>query len=97
MRTPPTSRYLARADDEAVIIKLTHDEALVLSDWLCRVEQSDELSALVTDQAAWSPLRTISATLEVTLVEPFMPDCNARVEQARQRLLATGEQTTAGE
>lgn len=38
-------------DEEPVIIELTHDQAFVLSDWLYRVEESDELSAMVADRA----------------------------------------------
>ncbi|WP_328845306.1 hypothetical protein [Streptomyces sp. NBC_00258] len=74
-------------DEEPVIIELTHDQAFVLSDWLYRVEESDELSAMVADRAVWSALYKISGTLDKTLVELFMPDYTRRLEQARQRLL----------
>jgi hypothetical protein len=73
--------------DEPITITLTHDQAFVLSDWLYQVEGSNELSAIVTDQAVWSPLHRISGTLDKTLVELFMPDYAERLEQARRRLL----------
>ncbi|MCZ4125272.1 hypothetical protein [Streptomyces sp. H39-S7] len=40
-------------DEEPVIIKLTHDQAFVLSDWFYEVMmQSDKLDAIVPDRAA---------------------------------------------
>ena len=48
------ARYGDRANDEPVTIKLTHDQALVLSDWLYAVTMSsDQLNAIVPDRAAW--------------------------------------------
>lgn len=69
-------------------IKLTRDQAFVLSDWLYEVMmESDKLDAIVPDRAVWSGIYAISGTLEKTLVETFMPDYVGRLEQARQRLL----------
>lgn len=69
-------------------IKLTRDQAFVLSDWLYEVMmQSDKLDAIVPDQAVWSGIYAISGTLETILPEVFMPDYVGRLEQARQRLL----------
>ncbi|MFI9099236.1 hypothetical protein ACIGXA_01835 [Streptomyces fildesensis] len=77
-------------DEEPVIIKLTHDQAFVLSDWLYEVMmRSDKLDAIVPDRAVWSGIHAISGTLETTLPEVFMPDYNGRLEQARQRLIET--------
>ncbi|MFB7606268.1 hypothetical protein [Streptomyces gardneri] len=74
--------------EESVIIKLTRDQAFVLSDWLYEVMmQSDKLDAIVPDRAVWSGIYAISGTLETTLPEVFMPDYAGRLEQARQRLL----------
>ncbi|MFI7060643.1 hypothetical protein ACIBL3_06650 [Kribbella sp. NPDC050124] len=73
--------------DQPVTIQLTHDQALVLSDWLYEVTmESDQLSAIVTDRAVWSPLHTISGTLDKTLAEIFMPDYVDRLDAARRRL-----------
>ncbi len=71
-----------------MIIKLSRDQAFVLSDWLYEVMmQSGKLDAIVPDQAVWSGIYKISGTLEATLAEVFMPDYGDRLEQARQRLL----------
>ncbi|GGT35032.1 hypothetical protein GCM10010271_43800 [Streptomyces kurssanovii] len=83
-----TVTYLDRVDEEPVVIKLTHDQAFVLSDWLYEVMmKSDKLDAIVPDRAVWSGIYAISGTLEKSLVEIFMPDYGGRLEQARQRLL----------
>ncbi|MFD4758534.1 hypothetical protein ACFWOJ_06490 [Streptomyces sp. NPDC058439] len=75
-------------DEEPVTIKLTHDQAFVLSDWLYEVMmRSDKLNAIVPDRAVWSGIYAISGTLETTLAEIFMPDYTGRLDQARQRLL----------
>lgn len=69
-------------------IRLTRDQAFVLSDWLYEVMmQSDRLGAIVPDRAVWSGIYAISGTLETTLPEVFMPDYACCLEQARQRLL----------
>ncbi|MFF0753350.1 hypothetical protein [Streptomyces sp. NPDC004267] len=75
-------------DEEPVTIKLTRDQAFVLSDWLYEVMmESDKLEAIVPDRAVWSGIYAISGTLETTLAEIFMPDYASRLEQAKQRLL----------
>ncbi|MEV5479262.1 hypothetical protein [Streptomyces sp. NPDC052207] len=52
-------------DDEAITIKLTRDQAFVLSHWLYQVMfQSDDLEGIVRDRAVWSPIYAISGTLE---------------------------------
>ncbi|MET8165708.1 hypothetical protein ABZT34_15865 [Streptomyces sp. NPDC005329] len=74
-------------DEEAITIKLTHDQAFVLSDWLYQVMfQSDDLEGIVHDRAVWSPIYSISGTLDKTLSEIFMPDYGLRLEAAKQRL-----------
>lgn len=83
-----------------MVIKLTHDQAFVLSDWLYEVMmKSDKLDAIVPDRAVWSGIYAISGTLEKSLVEIFMPDCAGRLEQARQRLLDAmgGDEDEEGE
>ncbi|WP_406475416.1 hypothetical protein [Streptomyces sp. NBC_01615] len=75
-------------DGEPVLIKLTRDQAFVLSDWLYEVMmRSDKLDAIVPDRAVWSGIYAISGTLETTLPEVFMPDYAGRLDEARQRLL----------
>ncbi|NUW33812.1 hypothetical protein HTZ77_20570 [Nonomuraea sp. SMC257] len=71
-------------------IKLTQDQALVLSDWLDRVIGTAEFGDLVgEDRAVWSPLHVIAGRLETSLVEVFMPDYSGRLAAARERLLQT--------
>ncbi|OMI38970.1 hypothetical protein [Streptomyces sparsogenes] len=75
-------------DEEPITIKLSRDQAFVLSDWLYKVMfKSDELSAIVKDPAVWSPIHAISGTLDKALVEIFMPDYEARLSAAKRRLL----------
>ncbi|MEV4002390.1 hypothetical protein [Actinomadura sp. NPDC049753] len=71
-------------------IRLTFDQALVLSDWLDRMETNDEFDALVNeDRAVWSPILKISGTLATSLGEIFLPDYTARLDAARERLKDT--------
>ena len=76
-------------DEEAITIRLTRDQAFVLSDWLYQVMfQSDDLEGIVHDRAVWSPIYAISGTLDKTLSELFMPDYGPRLEAAKKRLRA---------
>ncbi|MFD6294356.1 hypothetical protein ACFWFU_06075 [Streptomyces sp. NPDC060235] len=72
-------------DDEQISIKLTPDEALVLSDWLERVQMTD-LSCLVDDEAVWIPIHRLAGVLDKTLPGIFAADYAERVEAARCRL-----------
>ncbi|MES9603218.1 hypothetical protein [Actinomadura sp. NPDC000929] len=73
--------------EDGFTIRLTSDQALVLSDWLDRMETNDEFDALVNeDRAVWSPILTISGTLATSLGEIFLPDYTARLDAARERL-----------
>ncbi|WP_445048001.1 hypothetical protein [Streptomyces drozdowiczii] len=49
--------------DSQVTIKLTSDEALVLSHWLERLQMTD-LSRVVDDPAVWAPIHRIAGTLD---------------------------------
>ncbi|MEU9736781.1 hypothetical protein [Streptomyces sp. NPDC048002] len=78
-------------DDDAITIRLSRDQALVLSDWLYEVVfQSDDLAGIVPDPAVWSPIHTISGTLDTTLPDLFMPEYGSRVAAAKERLRAGG-------
>ncbi|MDW8806554.1 hypothetical protein P1P68_17590 [Streptomyces scabiei] len=71
-------------NEEAITIKLTRDQAFVLSDWLYQVMfQSDAFEEIVHDRAVWSPIYAISGTLDKTLSEIFMPDYGSRLEAAK--------------
>ncbi|QIQ04297.1 hypothetical protein [Streptomyces liangshanensis] len=74
-------------DDDGISIRLTRDQAVVLSDWLYRVMfQSHDLDGIVHDRAVWSPIYAISGTLETTLGEIFVADYGPRLEAAKERL-----------
>ncbi|MFF7988047.1 hypothetical protein ACFZDK_55200 [Streptomyces sp. NPDC007901] len=46
-------------ENPEIIIKLTPDEALVLSDWLVEQVQMTDLSRLVGDAAVWAPFTAL--------------------------------------
>ncbi|MFJ9560206.1 hypothetical protein ACIRQQ_09215 [Streptomyces fuscichromogenes] len=72
-------------ENPEVVIRLSPDEALVLSDWLERVQMTD-LSRLVDDTAVWAPLHRIAGTLDKSLPGIFAADYAERLEAARSRL-----------
>ncbi|MFJ8128637.1 hypothetical protein [Streptomyces hydrogenans] len=72
-------------ENEQIIIKLTPDEALVLSDWLERVQMTD-LSRLVDDEAVWAPIHKLAGTLDKSLPGIFAADYAERLDAARGRL-----------
>ncbi|MEU1556983.1 hypothetical protein ABZ517_30395 [Streptomyces scabiei] len=72
-------------ENPEIIIKLTSDETLVLSDWLEQLQMTD-LSRLVGDAAVWAPLHRISGALDKSLPEIFAADYAERLEAARRRL-----------
>jgi hypothetical protein len=72
-------------EKDEFVIKLSADEALVLSDWLYRVQMTD-LSRIVDDPAVWSPLHKIASTFDTTLPWIFAPDYAERLAAARARL-----------
>ncbi|CAM5423700.1 putative protein OS=Streptomyces griseorubiginosus OX=67304 GN=DWG14_04608 PE=4 SV=1 [Streptomyces griseorubiginosus] len=79
--------YVRGVDEEAITIKLTRDQAFVLSDWLHQVMfRSDDLEGIVYDRAVWSPIHTISGSLDKSLSEIFMHDYGPRLEAAKDRL-----------
>ncbi|QNS03080.1 hypothetical protein [Streptomyces xanthii] len=75
--------------DDRVTIRLTADEALVLSHWLEKLQMTD-LSRVVDDPAVWAPVHRIAGTLDKTLPALFAPDYAQRLEDARARLRPEG-------
>ncbi|MFD3484747.1 hypothetical protein [Streptomyces sp. NPDC058665] len=54
--------------DSQVTIKLTSDEALVLSHWLEKLQMTD-LSRVVDDPAVWAPIHRIAVGRQVVVLE----------------------------
>ncbi|WP_281594747.1 hypothetical protein [Micromonospora sp. WMMD882] len=72
-----------------VSIKLTQDQALVLSAWLDKVIGTARFDALADeDVAVWAALHRISGALETSLAEIFTPEYAAHLDAARERLRA---------
>ncbi|MFI1419556.1 hypothetical protein ACH4VX_16440 [Streptomyces sp. NPDC020731] len=80
-------------DEEAITIRLSRDQAFVLSDWLHQVMfQSDDLEGIVHDRAVWSPAHAISGTLDKELSEILMPDYSPRSAPRVTAVVGTGQQ-----
>ena len=76
------------AATEPVQIQLTHDEALVLCDWLWKRDRDDALEPLIEHWSEQLVLWSVHALLEKTLPELFDPDYARLVAAARERLVA---------
>ncbi|MFI7606963.1 hypothetical protein ACIBTV_17735 [Micromonospora sp. NPDC049366] len=75
------------ARDGEVVVRLTHDEALVLFEWLHRTdERTGGFTDLIEDQAEQRALWNLTCLFEPLLVETFMANYQELVEQARSRL-----------
>ena len=72
-------------ENPEIILRLSPDEALVLSDWLEQVQRTD-LSRPVDDAAVWAPLHRIAGTLDKSLPGIFAAGYAERLEAARSRL-----------
>ena len=70
---------------EEIIIKLDKDEALVLFDFLSRVNNKD-LKEIFEDQAELKTLWILEAQLEKQLVEPFKPEYTEIIRDARNKI-----------
>ena len=70
--------------------QITSDQALVLSDWLEKLQMTD-VSRVIDDPAVWSPIHRIAGNLDKTLPELFATDHGPRLEAARQRLRAEND------
>ena len=75
-------------------ISLSDDEALVISDLLDRFERTNVLS--LVHNAEFVALCRFSAQLDKALLEPFDPNYDQLVRQARERLAAGFEGRAPG-
>ncbi|MCT9624828.1 hypothetical protein HWD94_06795 [Pseudarthrobacter equi] len=69
---------------EPVKIELSEDQALVLFDWLCRL--NDGSAANVADHAEQRVLWDIQSGLESVLAAPLQANYNFLLAQARNRV-----------
>lgn len=70
----------------SVTLSLTHDQALVLFEWLTREDGKEGFPT--EHEAEQKVLWEIEAQLEKALVEPLQPDYAASVSAARKRLVS---------
>lgn len=69
---------------DPVHVDLTSDEAIVLFDFLSRFSETDTLT--IADRAEQKTLWNLLGLLEKQLIEPFLPDYQGVLQQARDRL-----------
>lgn len=72
-------------ESNEITIKLTKDEALVLFEFLSRFNENDN-KEIFQDQAEEKALWIIEGQLEKILVEPFMPNYQDIIQEARTRI-----------
>lgn len=73
-----------KQSDETTI-KLNKDEALVLFEFLSRINDK-ELKEIFEDQAEQKVLWILEGQLEKQLVEPFKPEYNDIIKEARNKI-----------
>ena len=69
---------------ESVSLTLTHDEALVLFEFLARFDNTDRLE--FAHVAEYLALARVSAHLDASMVEPFDPEYAQLLAGARARV-----------
>ncbi len=72
-------------ESNEVTITLNKDEALVLFEFLSRFNESDN-KEIFQDQTEEKILWVIEGQLEKILVEPFMPNYQDIIQEARNRI-----------
>lgn len=70
---------------DEITIKLDKDEALVLFEFLSRINDK-ELKEIFEDQAEQKALWILAGQLEKQLVEPFKPEYKDIVREARNKI-----------
>jgi hypothetical protein len=72
---------------DEIVIRLSHDEALVLFEWLTHTDDAtDGFANLVEDQAEQRALWNLTSLLERVLVEPLAAQYQELIAKARSRL-----------
>jgi hypothetical protein len=72
-------------ESDEIVITLNKDEALVLFEFLSRFNEKDN-KEIFQDQAEEKALWIIEGQLEKVLVEPFMPNYQDIIQEARNRV-----------
>lgn len=70
---------------DEIIIKLDKDEALVLFEFLLRLNNKG-INEIFDDQAEQKTLWILEGQLEKQLVEPFKPEYKDIIKEARNRI-----------
>jgi hypothetical protein len=70
--------------EKRVLLDLRHEEALVLFEWLARVDASGKMP--IDDPAEQQVLWTLEAQLERQLVDPLAPNYQEALTRARQKV-----------
>jgi hypothetical protein len=66
-------------------LDLTNDQALVLFEWLSRLDEADAMPC--EHEAERQVLWTLHGQLEKALTEPLRPDYRSLLEEARSKVL----------
>ncbi|GIJ28859.1 hypothetical protein Vqi01_40210 [Micromonospora qiuiae] len=73
--------------EREVVVRLSHDEALVLFEWLSRTdERTSDFADVIEDQAEQRALWNLTALLERELFDPVQAEYRTLVDEARNRL-----------
>lgn len=76
---------LEMTEKDEIKIVLNKEEALVLFDFLSRLNESDR-NEIFEDQAEQKTLWILEGQLEKQLVEPFRPDYKDIINEARNKI-----------
>ncbi len=76
---------------EKVIIELSKEEAIVLFEYLARMNESDALDSTFEDKAEQRVIWNLEATFEEVLAEPFKSDYKKIVDDAKKTIMANIE------
>ena len=72
-------------EKKEISLKLTKDEALILFEFVTRFNENDN-KEIFNDQAEEKIFWVIEGQLEKILVEPFMPNYQNIIQEARSRI-----------
>jgi hypothetical protein len=75
-----------------VTIRLPHDKALVLLEWLYRLSERKDFNEIVSHPAERVAVWALHGNLETQSIEIFRPDYGERLDAARQRLAPPGSE-----